>query len=40
MKTPLIQISWRELFDKITILQIKIENLKEKKCVKECKNRT
>ena len=30
MKIPIIPISWGELFDKITILQIKIENLQEK----------
>ena len=30
MKTPLIPISWGELFDKMTILQIKLENLREK----------
>ena len=27
MKSPKIPISWGELFDKITILQIKSENL-------------
>ena len=30
MKAPLIPVSWGELFDKITILQIKLENLREK----------
>ena len=30
MKTSLITVSWEEIFDKIKILQIKIENLKEK----------
>ena len=34
MKTPLIPISWGELFDKITILQIKIEKLQEKNALK------
>ena len=29
MKLPQVPISWGELFDKITILQIKLENLKE-----------
>ena len=37
MKTPLIPISWGELFDKITILEIKIENLKEKNALKNVK---
>ena len=37
MKTPLIPVSWGELFDKITILQIKIENLQEKKALKNVK---
>ena len=37
MKTPLIPISWGELFDKITILQIKKENLQEKKALKNVK---
>ena len=37
MKTPLIPISWGELFDKITILQIKIENLQEKNALKNVK---
>ena len=37
MKTPLIPISWGELFDKITILQIKIENLQEKIALKNVK---
>jgi len=30
MKTSLIPISWGDLFDKITILQIKIQNLQVK----------
>jgi len=34
MKTPFIPISWGELFDKITILQIKLENLKDKNALK------
>ena len=34
MKIPLIPISWGELFDKITILQIKLENIKEKNALK------
>ena len=37
MKIPLIPISWGELFDKITILQIKIENLQEKNALKNVK---
>ena len=37
MKTPLIPISWGELFDKITILQIKKENLQEKNALKNVK---
>ena len=37
MKTPLIPISWGELFDKLTILQIKLENLKDKKALKNVK---
>lgn len=37
MKTPLILVSWGELFDKITILEIKIENLKEKNALKNVK---
>ena len=37
MNTPLIPISWGELFDKITILQIKLENLKEKNALKNVK---
>ena len=34
---PLIPISWGELFDKITILQIKLENLQEKNALKNVK---
>ena len=30
MNTPLIKISWGELFDKLTILQIKLKNLDDK----------
>ena len=30
MNAPKVSISWGELFDKITILQIKLENLKAK----------
>ena len=37
MKTPLIPISFGELFDKITILQIKLENLKDKNALKNVK---
>ena len=37
MKTPFIPISWGELFDKITILQIKLENLKNKNDLKNVK---
>ena len=37
MNTPLIPISWGELFDKITILQIKLENLKDKNALKNVK---
>ena len=37
MKTPYIPISWGELFDKITILEIKIENLIEKNALKNVK---
>ena len=37
MKTPLIPVSWGELIDKITILQIKIENLQEKKALNNVK---
>ena len=37
MNTPLIPISWGELFGKITILQIKLENLQEKNALKNVK---
>jgi len=37
MKTPHIPVSWGELFDKITILQIKIENLQEKNALNNVK---
>ena len=30
MNTPLIKISWGELFDKLTILQIKLKKIKNK----------
>ena len=36
MNTPYIPISWGELFDKKTILQIKLKNLKTKSALKEC----
>ena len=38
MKTPLIPISFGELFDKITILQLKIENIQDKNALKNVKN--
>ena len=37
MKLPQVPISWGELFDKITILQIKLENLKEVNALKNVK---
>ena len=37
MKIPQISISWGELFDKITILQIKLENLQSKSALKNVK---
>ena len=37
MKIPQISISWGELFDKITILQIKLENLHKKSALKNVK---
>ena len=37
MKTPLIPISWGELFDKITILQIKLDNLRDQNALKNVK---
>mgnify|MGYP001446678432 CR=1 FL=1 len=37
MKIPQIPISWGELFDKITILQIKLENLQSKSALKNVK---
>ena len=37
MKIPQISISWGELFDKITILQIKLENLHSKSALKNVK---
>jgi len=37
MKTPLIPISWGELFDKITILQIKLENFQNQNALNNVK---
>ena len=37
MLTPFIPISWGELFDKITILQIKLENLQDQNALKNVK---
>ena len=37
MKTPLIPISWGELFDKLTILQIKLENLQDQNALNNVK---
>ena len=37
MNTPLIPISWGELFDKITILQIKLDNIQDKNALKNIK---
>ena len=37
MKAPFIPISWGELFDKLTILQIKLENLQDKNALKNVK---
>ena len=37
MKTPLIPISWGELFDKLTILQIKLNNLRDKEALRNVK---
>ena len=37
MKAPLIPISWGELFDKLTILQIKLENFQDKNALKNVK---
>ena len=37
MNTPNIPISWGELFDKKTILQIKLKNLKTKSALKNVK---
>ena len=34
MKCPSIPVSWGDLFDKITILQIKLENLTSKRALK------
>ena len=40
MKTPLIPISFGELFDKISILQIKLQNVQEKNALNNVKKRT
>ena len=37
MKTPLIPISWGELFDKITILQIILDYIQDKNALKNIK---
>ena len=37
MKTPKVNISWGELFDKITILEIKLKNLKTISALKNVK---
>ena len=37
MITPLIPISWGELFDKLTILQIKLKNLHDRDALKNVK---
>ena len=37
MKLPQVTISWGELFDKITILEIKLENLREVNALKNVK---
>ena len=37
MKTPLIPISWGELFDKLTILQIKLYNLRDRDALRNVK---
>ena len=37
MKTPLIPISFGELFDKLTILQIKLDNLKNQNALENVK---
>ena len=37
MKLPQVPISWGELFDKITILEIKLENLREVNALKNVK---
>lgn len=37
MKIPKIPVSWGELFDKVTILQIKLANLKAKSALKNVK---
>ena len=40
MKTPLIPISFGELFDKISILQIKLQNVQEKNALNNVKKNT
>ena len=40
MKTLLIPISFGELFDKISILQIKLQNVQEKNALNNVKKRT
>ena len=37
MKAPFIPISWGELFDKLTILQIKLENLQDQNALNNVK---
>ena len=37
MKIPKIPVSWGELFDKVTILQIKLENLQTKSALRNVK---
>ena len=37
MKAPLTPISWGELFDKITILEIKLQNVQEKNALNNIK---
>ena len=37
MNSPFIQISWGELFDKLTILQLKMENIQDKNALKNVK---
>ena len=37
INSPQVMVSWGELFDKITILQIKLENLKTKSALRNVK---